>query len=137
MHRQGSQIISWEGRTASIQWNATHTTTQTNLKCIVLNERSQIQKATYSLILLTVYWKRWDFGKQICDSQDWRGEFVVMELFYIIAVETRLFVLIQTPQTVYNKEWLLLCTVSANRWGEGTPSRNTTIRNEPNYIANN
>lgn len=117
--------------------HATHTTTQMNLKCIVLNERSQTKKATYCLILFMAYWKRWNFGKQIHDSQEWRGEFVVWELFYIITVEIQLFVFIQTPKTVYNKEWLFLCTVLANRWGKGTPSRNTAIRNECYYITNN
>lgn len=80
--------MSQEGGTASTQWNATHTTTQMNLKCIVLTERSQIPKATYCLILFTAHWKRWNFGKQIRDSQEWRGEFVVIELLNIIAVET-------------------------------------------------
>lgn len=55
--------MSQEGGTASTQWNATHTTTQMNLKCIVLTERSQIPKgyllfdSIYSTLEKVELWK--------------------------------------------------------------------------------
>lgn len=51
-----------------------HEKTQRNLNCILLNEISQSEKATYYVILL-VFWKKQDFKDcvKISGHQEFRG----------------------------------------------------------------
>lgn len=128
-------VIRREDSIHPVEWYSHNNTDEPQVHCVKWKKPDPkgylLFDSIYGILEKVELWKTdpWFSGME--------GRVCGMELFYIIAVEIWVFVLMQTLPTVYNKEWLLLCTVLANRWGEGTPSRNTAIRNEPNYITNN
>lgn len=110
-------VIRREDSIHPVEWYSHNNTDEPQVHCVKWKKPDPkgylLFDSIYGILEKVELWKTdlWFSGME--------GRVCGMELFYIIAVEIWVFVLIQTLPTVYNKEWLLLCTVLANRWVRG------------------